>query len=166
MPTVGSDSNYLSELVSGPMPFNGFDNAGGFHTAVVKMFSATEVEIDPVGTPVIWSAATDGGSFVPYVAQDISAVTSSGLPNDAPIAIVIGPDEGAGMQTAPIVLEAGVAQNVMVVFRGPFAVKVAGMSFGASTEGQITAFRTQLEKQDIKVKDAATVVDPTIYDIS
>ncbi len=166
MPTVGTDNKYLSELVSGPVPFESSDHAN-FYTARVVVEAITgggDLSLDPVGTPLVYDPVNT--VFVPYVAQDISAVTTSSLPDESPVCILIGPQEGAGLASENIAIAEDATATVTVLFRGPMAIKDDGMAWGAITSQNQIEFRAQLEKQEVRVKAATTAVTPSFVDYS
>ena len=113
--------------------------------------------ISLIGTPVVWVAAST--AFEPYVAQTLTGLTSS-LPDQAPIAFIVGNSEGLGHNPGDVTLTS-TATKLTVLFRGDASVIETGISWGASSDPQKAAFRVQAEKQGIKIAQAATTVSPS-----
>lgn len=166
MPTVGTDSKYLSELIAGPVPFVGNDVAN-FHTARVNMRAVTSaITGAKIGQPLVYNATGGITAFVPFVAQTISDVTTSTLPDLSPVCLLIGNSEGAGiMPEDGLDITADTNAVVTVLYRGPIAVKQDGIEFGGVTSGAAgangIALKAQLEAQGIRVLPATTVVTPS-----
>ncbi len=166
MPDVGTDNKYLSELIAGPVPFASSDHAN-FYTARVTVEAISgggDLSLDPVGTPLVYDAVNT--VFVPYVAQDISAVSTSSLPDESPVCILIGPAEGAGLASENIAIADDSTAEVTVLYRGQLAIKDDGMAWGAITAPNQAEFIAQLEKQKIRVLPATTAVTPSFADYS
>jgi hypothetical protein len=160
MPDVGTAKKYLSQLVAGPIPFEGPDVAN-FFTARVNL-TAVGGDVDyVVGTPLVWDATNTG--FVPYVAQDISAAGASTLPDESPVAIFIGSAASAG---EPVTVAEDGDTTCTVLFRGPIAVNTDGMELTGITSQNVSEFVVQLEKQEVKVISASTAVTPSHVDNS
>lgn len=160
MPTVGTANKYLSELVAGPVPFQDPEVAN-FYTARVNL-TAVGADVDyVVGTPLVYDAANTG--FVPYLAQDISAVTGSPLPDESPIAIFIGSANVAG---DPVTVAQDADVTCTVLFRGPIAVNTDGMELTGIGAGDVAEFVAQLEKQEVRVIAASADIDPSHVDYS
>jgi len=166
MPDVGTDNKYLSELIAGPVPFVSSDHAN-FYTARVDIYAnGADLDLDPVGTPLVYDAAAGGGNFVPYIAQDISLVTTSSLPDESPVCLLIGPATGAGSASSNITVTDGSSLEVTVLFRGPIAVNQDGMDLTGIAAGDVTEFVAQLEKQAVRVLPVTTTVAPQHVDNS
>lgn len=168
MPDVAVSQKHLSELVSTPVPF-GSENAKFYTARVMVSAVGSDLSLDPIGTPLIYSIA-DGNTFVPFVDQSPTAADALGssLPNQSPVCLVLGPAKGAGMGDGPIVIADGDSVELTVLFRGNFTVKRAGIDYAtaAVSAPRQADFELQLEKQNISVKAAAQTVDPSFVDHS
>jgi hypothetical protein len=153
-------SNYINEYAE--------DRTASSFARVTLKHADADTTIDPLGLAVI---SDDAGAFIFYEnTSDISAVTSSALPDGSPVGIVVGTAEGAGMHSDITVTAAGV--EVTVMFRDGTALfenidwTVADTSGTPATgvTAALTAkqdeFTLQLEKQRVKGLTKAVAVDP------
>lgn len=162
MPTIGTAPKYLSELVSGPVPFES-DLIANYYIAKVDVEAIGADVTLQIGSPLVYD--TVNTVFVPYVAQDISAVTASSLPDlVSPVCVFLGPETGAGMGDGDTVILTGATETVTVLWRGPFAIKRSGLVQGSITNQNMDEFVTQLQVQGIAVTPAATLVTPSHVD--
>jgi len=126
--------------------------------------------VDPVGLPVISDSL---GAFVPYAnGADITAVTASTLPDESPVAVIVGPAHGAGMNTHDVTITAA-GTEVTVMYRDAVIkgdnidwawLDTAGVAATGVTAADATEqadFITQLEVQRVKNLTSAEVVDPS-----
>lgn len=119
---------------------------------------ASDVDIEPLGYPVIYSVAAD--NFVPYVAQVIAAADAddSPLPAGARVALVVGDYRGVGFNTEDVTLVAA-GTKVTALFGGSAGILASGVDFDAGTNAAAqAAFLKQLEVQGLTVaKEAADI---------
>ena len=136
-----------------------------FATVLVK--GASQV-IDPIGLPVISDSA---GAFVFYKeASSIPAVTTSTLPDGAPIGIIVGSKEGFGHNYDNVTVTAGgvymtvmFREGVVIQDQIDFAITTVTGTVDAAPalSTKQAAFKLQLEKQGIFLKDKATSISPS-----
>lgn len=119
---------------------------------------ASDVAIEPLGYPVIYSAAA--ANFIPYVAQDIADAdaTGSDLPAGGRVALVVGDARGVGFNTADVTLVAA-GTPVTALFGGSAGILASGIDFDAGSNAAAqAAFLLQLEVQGLTVaKEAADI---------
>ena len=157
MPVVGSSRKKISELLLNTSTFD--DEFGlNYHLATVGVEAASNTDEVPIGIPLVYDGTA--GAFVRYLAQDISAVTSSSLPDDSPICIAVGAKEGLGFNKEDVTLST-TATNLTVIFRGPAGLLNEGIDWGSATGPNQIEFRTQMEKQGLSIQTRATAVTPS-----
>lgn len=154
MPVNSTGRKYLTDLVKGVDSFSE-DSAVRFSYETVAVGGTGEV--DNIGIPLVWVNANS--RFEVYVAQDISAVTGSPLPEGFPIAISVGDKFGVGRNRADTNLATS-GQQMTVLYAGPAAITNEGIVWGSATSGDQDEFRDQLEKQRMRIVANATTVTP------
>ncbi len=169
MPVAGTQPKYLSDLFSGPISGNSANHS--FYMKSVEVFAVGDLELDPVGTPLIFDNTVDSGAggFVPFTGQSISGAPAqnSTLPDQSPLCLVTGPQGGAGLGDGPIELTAGQRMMVTVLFRGPVSINQSGIEYPVAVTGPNKAlFESQLEKQNIAVKQGMGSVATSYADYS
>lgn len=158
MPVVAESRKHLSELIKGVAAFECDAKVNyNYATVSVRTVSGT-ADVDPIGTLVVWDNANS--AFVPYVAQDISAVTGSPLPDASPVAITVGTQEGVGFNKADAALTT-TPISMTVLFRGPAAVTREGYETAGIGAGDLDEFDAQMEKQGVAVVASAETVVPS-----
>lgn len=120
----------------------------------VRTTSGTLVK-NPFGIPVIWDNALT--AFRPLANGDTIPGTASTLPNEAPVAVVVGDATGVGNDHGDITLST-TAQPLTVVFRDSSVFK-EGITYEASVlTATQNVFQTQLEKQLVVVRSKSPVI--------
>lgn len=161
MPVYAQERKYLSSLISGPI--TDYALVADYHYAVVTVEALSgggDVTISPLGSPLIYSDAND--VYIPFVAQDPTAVTEGGTPDEAPVVLTVGMPSALGKNDADIVIAEGETAEVLAVFRGPLSIKQDGIEWsGSSSAGNKAAFVLQLQKQGISNVPSATDADPS-----
>jgi len=157
MPLQYEGRKHLSDVEAGYFSF-------GTTSAVEYSFATVGVEgtgtMEPIGTPLVYDATAS--AFVPYLAQDISAVTASSLPDGvSPVAVSMGEATGLGVNTADISLSS-TPVDVKVMWRAG-AVKDGGIEWGSVTAPNQALFRQALEAQGIAVVESAADANPEFY---
>lgn len=155
MPTIGSRKPVLSSVLMQDS-FNVVEN---FNYAVSSIKQAANTTI-AIGTVVVWDGASD---FRVLLDADVAALpATSGLPNGAAIAVVVGFDSLGDEYEKEYV--AATSAKAVLLFRGLASVKSAGLKLdaGVSTANKALVLK-QLEKQDIAVKTATAAVATTFY---
>lgn len=157
MPLISEGRKHLSEFEAGFLKF-------GTESAVEYSFATVGVEgtgsIEPIGTPLVYDATA--AAFVPYLAQDISAVTTSTLPDGAsPVCVTVGQAQGVGVNNADVALSS-TPVNMKVMWRAG-AVQEAGFEWGSITGPNQTEFRQALEAQGVAVVASTTDASPEFY---
>lgn len=165
--TLSSPRKMLSQVLGDFTDVHGTE----YCFATVTVENASDVEIDPIGQPVIWNITDDVFNFYTN-ASDISAVNEdSSLPGGAPIAIVVGSNMGVGVNSDYQTVGTG-GTELYVVYRGPGAVKQDHIDWSVlDTDGDAsvtpaagavqTAFLAQLQAQGLALIESADVVTPT-----
>ena len=115
---------------------------------VTAAVEAADVVVEPMGYPIIWSAAAD--NFVPFIAQDITAADAlGGLPASGRVALAVGDERGAGFNTVDVTLVAA-GTKVTALYSGLVGIKASGIDFNAGTNAGVQAlFLSQLETQGL-----------------
>jgi hypothetical protein len=147
MPIVNEGLTQYSQIVKATSKIES-EGAGDFHFARVTVVGGV-ADIDIMGLPVVFN----GANFEPYAAQDLAAVNASTLPNQSPVAIVVGSKMGKGINKEKVTLT-GSPVEYTVIYRG--TAIVANLPSAANA-----AFKVALEKQGVAVQAAAEVVNPT-----
>jgi hypothetical protein len=177
--TLNTPRKYLSEVLSN---FNDLHNVE-YHFARVTVTSATAVNIDPIGQPVIWN----GTSFVFFSdATDLAEATTayeiddgaivpldiaSDLPDGSPIGVVVGSAMGVGINDHDVTVDS-TGVELTVLYRGTSSCKTAHIDWevlDADGDPSVTpadaaaqaAFIKQLEKQGVAEVNSAEVINPT-----
>lgn len=120
----------------------------------VRTSSGTLVK-SALGIPVIWDNSIT--AFRPLANADTIPVTASTLPNEAPVAIVVGGPRGLGDDTADVTLTT-TGQPLTVVFRSAAVVK-EGIAYESSVlSATQLVFQAQLEKQFIVTRSKSTAI--------
>lgn len=150
---------FLSEVVKG-VSLAEIERGILISTATVDAEAATDTVEDPIGTPLVWN--NTNSSFERYLAQDISAVTGSPLPDESPVCVSIGDRRGAGFNTTSVTL--GTTAIQLTAFYRDGQISYGGVDFGAATDENITEFKVQMEKQ--RVAEVASAAEPATSYIS
>ena len=154
MPVIDQSRKYLSEVVKG---LGLFTNSAGTNYSYAVVDVKGTAAVDPIGTLVVWD---DTDAFEPYLAQDLSAVTASVLPNGAKVAVTVGTTQsGVGTDLGDVTLSA-TATKMVVVYRHAELDK-GGFEEGSITAPNLAEFITELENQGVAVYDPATNVIPS-----
>lgn len=162
MPTASIETKQLSELFIGPHPFIG-SYESNFYTAIVPIEAVgADLDIPAIGSLLV----SNDTNFVPYLAQDISTVATSPLPDEAPICITLGHATGVGTNSDNLEATTGSTVDAIVLYRGPFNVNKDGMELTGIGAGDVDEFVVQLEKQLLHVMLETTTVDPDYVDYS
>tara|TARA_R110002153_G_scaffold2993_4_gene14188 strand:- start:3113 stop:3559 length:447 start_codon:yes stop_codon:yes gene_type:complete len=147
MPIVNEGLTQYSQIVKATSKIES-EGAGDFHFARVNVVGSV-ADLDIMGLAVVFN----GTDFEPYAAQNLGAIAASTLPNEAPVAIVVGSKMGKGINKEKVALTAS-AVEYTVIYRGEAIV--ANLPVAANA-----AFKVALEKQGIAVQASAEVVTPT-----
>lgn len=160
MPVVETGRKHLSDLVAATGTLEEMQGVDFYYARVEVVEGAAGGEvIDPIGTQLVYSAGAS--AFIPYVDTDLSTVTTSSLPNNAPICVSAGAKEGKGFNKTDITLSATPVEMV-VLFRGEAVVNTEGMDVQAGSGApEQAAFIEQLELQNVAVRNVAEDVDPS-----
>lgn len=114
--------------------------------------------VAPLGYPVIYSNAA--ANFVPYIAQDITAVDADGspLPAGRKVALVVGDKRGVGFNTADVTLEA-TGTDLTALHGGSAGILNSGIEWNVGTNaGDQAEFLAELEVQGLTVvKESANI---------
>lgn len=159
MPVIATSPKHLSEVIGGTFEFS--DHLGvAFCYAQVNVEGTTAIE--PLGTPLIWNNTNE--SFEVYVDQDIAAVTTTGgspLPGGHVICLSMGAHQGIGFSEGDVQLQAAVNTIFTVLYRGPAAIKTAGVEWGTADATAQAAFLARFEEQLITNITTATAIVPS-----
>lgn len=156
MPVLDSGRKCVSEVLAGVSSteeINGVDY--NFARVLVKEGATAGEVVAPIGLPLVSDSA---GAFVPYVDQDITAVTASTLPDGSPVCVAVGSSKGIGFNKKDITLDA-TGVEMVVIFRGEAALIREGIELVEGAEK--VALVAQLEKQGIAVHNQAQEVVPS-----
>ena len=164
MPVIGNSRKHYSELVKQTSKIE-YEGAGNYHYARVSVGTiggGADVDVDPVGTPVIWDDAQ--GLFVEYdgsITVATAAGQTSSLPDGSPVAFIVGPKEGKGLNEEDLTLTVA-GTEATVIFRGEAICANKGITWNAGADAaEQAAFLLQIEKQGIAMIANSDVVDPT-----
>ena len=115
-----------------------------------------DVAVEPMGIPVVWSAAAD--NFVVFVAQDLDAADADGspLPAGKKVALVVGDERGVGFNTEDKTLVAA-GTDLSAVFNGSAGILNSGITWGAAAAPAQAAFLKELEIQGLTIVAEAPV---------
>lgn len=135
--------------------------------ATVTLKGADQV-IDPIGFPVIWDD-TDAWEFYKEASSISTLTTESDLPDGSVVGIVVGAVEGFGHNERDVTVPAAGVKVTIMYREGVIAdnidfslTEVDGSVDGApALAAKQAAFKKQLEKQDIVVKNVADSADPS-----
>lgn len=150
MPVVATTRPYLSTLLKS---HDSYENVNyNFATVTVKTASGTKV-VNPIGLALIWDAGLS--AFREYLTTDNSFALTSTLPNAAPIVVSVGDANGLGLSASDVTLTTS-GVSLTVLFRGGDNTEIIeeGIVYASGVlAGDKSDFRTQLEKQGIKVSN-------------
>ncbi len=150
MPVVASTRPQTSTVLKS---HDSYENVNSnFATVLVKTASGT-VTANPLGLTLIWDAGLS--AFRQYLATDNSFALTSTLPNAAPIVVALGDANGIGFNTTDVTITTtGIYLSVIYRGFGEAELIEEGLVYAAGVlTGDKAEFRTQLEKQGIKVSN-------------
>lgn len=152
MPVVATTRKFLSDVL-----WDAADNdtyTKSWATVNVRTTSGS-LSKSPLGIPVIWDNAIS--AFRPLADGDTIPTTASTLPNNSPVAIVLGSATAIGDDKVDVTLTT-TAQPLSVAFRDVALVK-EGIAYEVSVLGPTKAlFEAQLEKQSMVVRAKSTAI--------
>ena len=150
MPVVATTRPQTSTVLKS---HDSYENVNfNFATVLVKTASGT-VTANPLGLTLIWDAGLS--AFRQYLVTDNSFALTSTLPDAAPICVSLGDAQGIGFNTTDVTINT-TGVYLSVIFRGAGEAELIedGFVFAAGVlAGDKAEFRTQLEKQGIKVSN-------------
>lgn len=150
MPVVATTRPFTSSVLKS---HDSYENVNfNFATVLVKTASGT-VTANPLGLTLIWDAGLS--AFRQYLTSDNSFALTSTLPDASPICVSLGDSQGIGFNTTDVTITTG-GIYLSVIFRGGPDAEIIedGLVYAAGNDaGDKAAFRTQLEKQGIKVSN-------------
>lgn len=137
-----------------------FNVVENINYAVTEVGSAAASTMT-IGSVVVWD--TDHFRLIANAdVATLKATAASGLPNGVELAVVVGFDSLGDVYSAD--LEAGVNRKGVVLFRGLASVIKQGLVFGGDVSAPNQAIViTELEKQDIAVKNGMVAVSSNFY---
>lgn len=150
MPVVASTRPQTSTVLKS---HDSYENVNSnFATVLVKTASGT-VTANPLGLTLIWDAGLS--AFRQYLATDNSFALTSTLPNAAPIVVALGDANGIGFNTTDVTITTtGIYLSVIYRGFGEAELIEEGLVYAADVlTGDKAEFRTQLEKQGLKVSN-------------
>lgn len=150
MPVVATTRPFTSSVLKS---HDSYENVNfNFATVLVKTSSGTTT-VNPLGLALIWDAGLS--AFRQYLTTDNSFALTSTLPDAAPICVSLGDAQGIGFNTTDVTITTS-GIYLSVIFRGAGDAELIedGIIYAAGVLTQDKAdFRTQLEKQGIKVSN-------------
>lgn len=152
MPIVATSRGYLSNVLWDAEENDTYTES---YARVNVRTTSGSITKSALGIPVIWDNGLS--AFRPVADADTIPATASTLPNNAPVAVVVGSATGLGDDKADVVLTT-TPQVLTVVFRSAAVVK-EGLNYENAVQGATkTVFETQLEKQFIIVRPKSTAI--------